>query len=97
MPGVFKAAIGATQKRVIAAGAVFVVPGHVFWIACTPSGSNGTWELTDDLNGSTDVIYEHWDTDKHSDHIDFNPPLEFAVGCYVKTFDNMTSLVFCYE
>lgn len=94
---VWKAAIGATQVRVVATGSVFAVPGRIHWIACTPSAPNAEWILTDDTDGLSATVYEHFDTDKESEHIDFFPPLEFKVGCYVKTFDNMTSLVICYE
>ncbi len=95
--GVFKAAIGPTQIRVVAIGSVFLVPKRVHWIACNPSAPNAHWELADDLDGLSAVVYEHFDTDKHSEHIDFFPPFEFKVGCYVKTLTNTTSLVFCYE
>ena len=97
MPGVFKAAIGPKRTRAIATGSVFAVPGKVHWIACNPKAPNALWELTDDLNGLSAVVYEHFDTDRHSDHLDYFPPLEFKVGCYVKTFTDMTSLVFSYD
>lgn len=97
MSSVWKAAIGPKRVTVIAGGPLFAVPTIVYWIACNPDAPNAWWILTDDLDGLGTPAYEHFDTDKHGDHIDFNPPLEFKIGLYVSTFSNMTSLIICYE
>lgn len=97
MPGGFKAAIGAAQPRAVAVGGVTAAPTRVYWIACTPSAPNAEWALTDDTDGLSAVVYEHFDTDKESEQIPFDPPLEFKKALYVKTFDNMTSLVFSLD
>ena len=97
MTGIFKASIGPTQLLVIATGSKVAVPCRVHWIACTPSDPNAAWSLTDDLDGLSGLVYEHFDTDRHSEHIDFFPPLEFHTGLYVLSFLNMSSLTISYE
>lgn len=95
---VAKGAIAPTRIRMTATGRVGVAGAKkVFWIACSPDGPSAEWEITDADAGGGAIEYDHFDTDKHSDHIDFNPPMEFATGIWVEKFDHMKSLVFCYQ
>lgn len=81
-------------------GAGRVGPGGaktLHWIACSPDSPSAEWELTDAAGPGGAVVYDHFDSDKHSEHLHFDPPMEFAVGIYIEKFDHMHSLVFCYE
>jgi len=80
-----------------AAGQVIAGAHKLYWIACTPSAANAAWSLTDDLDGLSGMMFEHFDTDRHSEQIDFFPPLEFKKGLYVLSFLNMSSLAISYE
>lgn len=91
-----RAEIDSTTIRHTATGLVVAGAHEVYWIACSPSAANALWELSDDTDGSTAVVYDHFDTDRHSEHLIFDPPMKFATGIYIKTFTSMTSLVFCY-
>ena len=91
-----KAPIGATVAPVAAAGAVAAGARDIYWIACTPDDPNAEWELSDDTDGSTAEVYCHFDSDKHSEHINFDPPMHFSTGIYVKKFDHIKCLHICY-
>jgi len=95
---VSKGDIQPTRVRKTSTGRVGVAGAKkLFWIACSPDGPSAEWEISDSDVGGAAIEYDHFDTDKHSDHIDFNPPMEFATGIWVEKFDHMKSLVFCYE
>lgn len=95
---VAKGAIAPTRIRMTATGRVGVAGAKkLFWLACSPDGPSAEWEITDADAGGGAVVYDHFDADKHSDHIDFNPPMEFTTGIWVEKFDHMKSLVFCYQ
>lgn len=94
---VAKGAIQPTRTRVTATGRVGVAGAKtLFWIACSPDDPGGEWEITDADAGGGDVVYDHFDQDRSSEQLDFNPPMEFATGIWVEKFDHMKSLVFCY-
>jgi len=95
---VAKGAITPSRIRMTATGRVGVAGAKkLFWIACSPDSPAAEWEITDADAGGGTVVYDHFDSDKHSDHLDFNPPMEFATGIWVEKFDHMKSLVFCYK
>lgn len=95
---VAKGAIAPTRIRMTATGRVGVAGAKaLFWIACSPDGPAAEWEISDSDAGGAAIEYDHFDADKHSDHLDFNPPMEFATGIWVEKFDHMKSLVFCYR
>jgi len=91
-----RAAIDSTTKRVTAAGAVIGGARELYWIACSPDDPNAEFELSDAIEALQPIVYDHFDTDKHSDHLHFDPPMKFATGIWVEKFDHMKSLVFCY-
>ena len=98
--GVLKVSKGDIQPariRMTATGRVGVAGAKkLFWIACSPDSPAAEWEISDSDVGGAAIEYDHFDSDKHSEHIDFNPPVEFATGIWVEKFDHMKSLVFCY-
>jgi len=91
-----RAAIGSTTIRKTATGQVVAGAHNLYWIACSPDAPTAEFELTDAVAGGGAVVYDHFDTDKNSEHLQFDPPMKFATGIYVETFTNMKSLVFCY-
>lgn len=91
-----RAEIDSTTVRHTAAGAVVAGAHNLYWVACSPDSPSAEWELSDDLDGSTAAVYDHFDSDKHSEHLIFDPPMKFSTGIYIKKFDHMHSLVFCY-
>ena len=95
---VAKGAIGPARAKMTGTGQVGAAGVRkLFWIACSPDGPAAEWELTDADAGGGAVVYDHFDADKHSEQIDFDPPMEFATGIWVEKFDHMKSLVFCYK
>jgi len=92
-----RAEIDSTTIRKTAAGAVVAGAHNLYWVACSPDSPSAEWELSDDTDGSTAAVYDHFDSDKHSEHLNFDPPMKFATGIYIKKFDHMHSLVFCYK
>jgi len=94
---VAKGAIAPTRIRMTATGRVGVAGAKkLFWVACSPDAVNAEWELTDADAGGSAVVYDHFDQDRSSEQLDFDPPMEFATGIWVEKFDHMKSLVFCY-
>jgi len=91
-----RAEIDSTTVRYAAIGAVISGARKLFWVACSPDAPGAEWELSDDLDGSTAAVYDHFDNDKHSEHLIFDPPMKFSTGIYIKKFDHMHSLTFCY-
>lgn len=91
-----RAEIDSTTVRKTAAGAVVAGARKLFWIACSPDAPGGEWELTDAIAGGGAVVYDHFDVDKHSEHLVFDPPMKFTTGIWIEKFDHMHSLVFCY-
>lgn len=91
-----RAEIDSTTVRKVAVGAVVGGAHDLYWVACSPDAPNAEWELTDAIAGGGAVVYDHFDADKHSEHLIFDPPMKFATGIWIETFTNMKSLVFCY-
>lgn len=91
-----RAEIDSTTVRKTAVGAVVGGSRKLFWVACSPGAGNAQWELTDAIAGGGAVVYDHFDTDRHSEKLIFDPPMKFSAGIWIETFTNMTSLVFCY-
>lgn len=91
-----RAGIDSTTIRKIATGAVVAGAHELYWIACSPDSPSAEWELTDAIAGGATVVYDHFDNDKHSEHLNFDPPMKFASGIWIEKFDHMKSLVFCY-
>lgn len=91
-----RAEIDSTTVRKTAAGAVVAGAHNLYWVACSPDSPSAEWELTDAIAGGGAVVYDHFDSDKHSEHLIFDPPMKFATGIWIEKFDHMHSLVFCY-
>ncbi len=88
---------GLAPVRLTATGLVQTGATELHWISITPSAGNSVVELSDDLDGSSAILWEHFDTDRHSDHINIEPPMLFSTGLYLKTFTNMTAVTFGLE
>jgi len=91
-----RAEIDSTTVRKTAAGQAIAGARKLYWIACSPDSPGAEWELTDAIAGGGAVVYDHFDPDKHSEHLVFDPPMKFATGIWIEKFDHMRSLVFCY-
>lgn len=89
-------AIDSTTLRKTAAGAVVAGVRKLFWIACSPDAPGAEFELTDAIAGGAAVVFDHFDPDKHSEIINFDPPMKFANGIFIEKFDHIHSLTFCY-
>ena len=83
-------------KRVVGVGQVILGVHKLYWISCNPSAGNSVWELTDDVNGLSDVVLDHFHTTKESHNTNLIPPMQFVNGIYLKTFTAMTSMTFGY-
>lgn len=85
-----------TTKRMVAVGQV-VTGGHLLcWLSCNPSAGLSVWELTDNTDGALPLVLDHYHTDRESHNTNLIPPMPFARGIYLKTFTNMTSVIFGY-
>lgn len=84
-----------TRRRMVA-GLVIAGVHNLYWIGCSPDSPSAEWELTDADVGGGAVVYDHFDNDKHSEQLIFDPPMKFTVGIYVEKFDHMHSLTFGY-
>lgn len=91
-----RAELPTTEVRKTAAGAVVAGARKVYWIACSPDAPAAEWQLTDAIAGGAAIKYDHFDNDKHSDHITFDPSMKFSTGIWIEKFDHMASLTFCY-
>ena len=91
-----RAEVGLQDLRRIGAGQVKASPGKLYWLKCNPAVAASVWELSDDLDGSTAVKIDGYHATRESHMSTFDPPLEFTTGIYLKTFTNMTSMVFGY-
>ncbi|MBA7672192.1 hypothetical protein ES703_80366 [subsurface metagenome] len=91
-----RAEIPSTTTRVILPGLVAAGAHDLYWVACSPDAPAAEWQLTDAIAGGGAVVYDHFDNDKHSEQITFDPPIKFATGIWVEKFDHMLSLTFCY-
>lgn len=85
-----------TTKRMIGTGQVIAGAHKLYWISCNPSAGLSVWELTDDTTGLTALVLDHYHTARESHNTNLVPPKQFATGIYLKTFTNMTSMVFGY-
>lgn len=92
-----RAPIGATITRMTGLGQVGTAAAHdVYWISCSPDAPGAEWELSDATEAAQPIVYDHFDPDKHSEHLHFDPPYPFSNGIWVEKFDHMKSLVVCY-
>jgi len=94
---VARAETDAVTVRKTAAGAVVAGDHYLYWVACSPDSPGAEWELTDAIAGGGAVVYDHFDPDKHSEHLNFDPPMHFTTGIWIEKFDHMHSLLFCYR
>ena len=83
-------------KRMTEAGQVVSGARKLYWISCNPSVAASEWELTDDLDGLSDVLLDHHHPERESHNTNLVPPAKFSTGIYLKTFTNMTSMTFGY-
>ncbi|MBA7648416.1 hypothetical protein ES703_56202 [subsurface metagenome] len=91
-----RAEVDSTTIRKTAAGAVVGGAHRLFWVACSPDAPAAEWELTDAVGGGQPVVYDHFDNDRHSEQLIFDPPMKFTTGIWIEKFDHMKSLTFCY-
>ena len=85
-----------SSKRLTDAGEVYGGAADLHWVHCNPSAAESLFELTDDTDGSTAVVFDHFDTTRDGHMIPFCPALHFATGLWLKTYTNMTSVIFGY-
>jgi len=83
-------------KHMDALGQVIAGSHKLYWISCNPSAGNSVWELTDDVNGLSALVLDHFHTEKDSHNTNLLPPMQFVNGIYLKTFTAMTSMTFGY-
>lgn len=91
-----KAPASVITKRLVATGQVVAGEHKLYWLKCNPSAGNSVWELTDDTDGLTAVVLDCFHTSKEGHVSQYSPPMQFTTGIYLKTFTNMTSMVFGY-
>ena len=91
-----KCPIHCTVARMTDVGLVYEGAAKLHWIICTPSAGLSLWELTNDLDGSSDPAVDCFSTTRESKMGSFTPAARFSTGIYVKTFTNMTSLTIGY-
>ena len=84
-----------TRRRLVPGQAV-PWPCVLYWIGCSPDSPGAGWEITDSLIILGNIVYDHFDPDKHSEQLIFDPPIRFTVGIFIEKFDHMHSLTFGY-
>lgn len=91
-----KAPADANHKRLTAAGAV--ASGHklLHWMILDPSAVNSVVEISDDTDGSTAIVLDIYETTRDTFPFQFDPPMHFTNGIYLKTATNVTSVTFGY-
>lgn len=91
-----RAEVGLLTMRRIGTGQVKASAGKLFWIVMNPAAAASIWELSDDVDGSTAIVLDHYDAAREGHMFTFDPPMEFSSGIYLKAFTNMTSMTFGY-
>lgn len=91
-----RAEVGLNTPRLVGTGQVKASAGYLYWITMNPSAGLSVMELSDDIDGSTAVVYDHFHTSRQSHHVNLDPPMPFSNGIYLKTITNMTSIMFGY-
>jgi hypothetical protein len=85
-----------TTVRLTAAGQAYLGPCRLHWIIANPSGANAVLDITDDADGLGAIKLDAFLTAKETRMLALAPGMRFAVGIYLKTFTNLTSVVFGY-
>ena len=83
-----------TSIRLTDAGLVYDGACDLHWVHGNPSVAESLFEITDDTDGSTAVVLDHFDTTRDGHMLEFCPALHFENGIWLKTFTNMTSVIF---
>lgn len=91
-----KAPASVVTKRMVGVGQVIAGAHKLYWISCNPSVAASVWELSDDTTGLTATVLDHYHATRDGHNTNLIPPKQFAVGIYLKTFTNMTSMTFGY-
>jgi len=91
-----KAPAVVTTTRLTAEDTGIAGAHKLYWVACSPDGANAEWQLTDAIAPGGGIVYDHYDSDRHSEHLVFSPPMQFDTGIWVEKFDHMFSLLFGY-
>lgn len=91
-----KAPAVVVTKRMVGTGQVIAGAHKLYWMLLNPSAGLSLFELTDDTDGSTAVVLDHFDTSREGHDLPFSPPMPFTTGIYLKTLTNITSITFGY-
>ena len=89
---------GLQTNRLTAAGAFVVGACKLYWITVRPSSSDWYVSLDDSLAGAGTTVWDVGSGGSNSApvHIIFDPPIEFATGCYLEAVDHITSCTIGY-
>ncbi len=85
-----------TTIRLTDAGPVVGGPHKLHWISCNPAAGLSEWQLSDDTDGESAVVLEHFHTERESHNTNLVPPKQFTTGIWLKALDQMTSITFGY-
>lgn len=85
------------QVRKTVAGLVVAGHYHIQWLTLNPSAANNLIEFTDDEDGTTDIVWDFFRAAREAQHINFRPTFHFGNGIYLKTLENITSIIIGYE
>lgn len=92
-----RAEIGLSTLRRTIAGQVKASAGKLYWMTMNPTAANSVVELTNDLDGSTAIVWDMTHGVNSSHHMNIDPPMEFSNGIYLKTATNITSVIFGFK
>lgn len=82
--------------RLTAAGQAYLGLCRLHWVIANPSALLGAIEITDDADGLSAIKVDLFSTARDSNIVNLTPAMKFVTGIYLKTFTNMTSVVFGY-
>uniref|UniRef100_A0A6H1ZP27 Uncharacterized protein n=1 Tax=viral metagenome TaxID=1070528 RepID=A0A6H1ZP27_9ZZZZ len=85
-----------TPKRMTAAGQVVAGAHNLYWLSINPSAAAAAVDITDDLTGLGAIVFDMYRATRDHMHIVLEPPMPFSTGIYLKTFTNLTSVMFGY-
>ena len=92
-----RATLPITVTRITADGAVTASATTLYWLHSNPSGGNWVLDITDDDDGDSAIVFDDFGVARESQFHNFDPPIPFANGIYIKTLTNITSILFGYE
>lgn len=83
-------------KRLTGTGQVIAGAHKLYWVTMNGGAGNTHIELSDDIDGSTAIVYDMNCLQNCALHANLSLPMPFTTGIYLKTYTNASSVIFGY-